>query len=60
MHSILRGSHLSSRKCSGGAIAKTRPFAPSTGLSVLDIGCGGGILSEPLARLGGAVTGIDP
>jgi 2-polyprenyl-6-hydroxyphenyl methylase/3-demethylubiquinone-9 3-methyltransferase len=30
------------------------------GLTVLDIGCGGGILSEPLARLGAAVTGIDP
>ena len=33
---------------------------PLTGLSVLDIGCGGGLLSEPLARLGGRVTGIDP
>jgi 2-polyprenyl-6-hydroxyphenyl methylase/3-demethylubiquinone-9 3-methyltransferase len=33
---------------------------PLAGLSVLDIGCGGGILCEPLARLGGAVTGIDP
>jgi len=29
-------------------------------LRILDIGCGGGILSEPLARLGGDVTGIDP
>jgi 2-polyprenyl-6-hydroxyphenyl methylase/3-demethylubiquinone-9 3-methyltransferase len=29
-------------------------------LRILDIGCGGGILSEPLARLGGRVTGIDP
>lgn len=29
------------------------------GLDVLDIGCGGGILAEPLARLGGNVTGID-
>ncbi len=35
-------------------------FRPLDGLSVLDIGCGGGILSEPLARLGGTVTGIDP
>ena len=33
-----------------------RPFE---GLSVLDIGCGGGLLSEPMARLGAAVTGID-
>ncbi len=35
-------------------------FRPLDGLSVIDIGCGGGILSEPLARLGGSVTGIDP
>ncbi|HTP90194.1 MAG TPA: bifunctional 2-polyprenyl-6-hydroxyphenol methylase/3-demethylubiquinol 3-O-methyltransferase UbiG [Xanthobacteraceae bacterium] len=31
-----------------------------SGLRMLDIGCGGGILSEPLARLGAAVVGIDP
>ena len=30
------------------------------GLRVLDIGCGGGILSEPMARLGAAVVGADP
>jgi 2-polyprenyl-6-hydroxyphenyl methylase/3-demethylubiquinone-9 3-methyltransferase len=30
------------------------------GLMFLDVGCGGGIVSEPLARLGGKVTGIDP
>jgi 2-polyprenyl-6-hydroxyphenyl methylase / 3-demethylubiquinone-9 3-methyltransferase len=30
------------------------------GLRILDIGCGGGILSEPLARLGAAVIGADP
>ena len=29
------------------------------GLRILDIGCGGGILAEPMARLGGQVTGID-
>ena len=32
---------------------------PLAGLSALDIGCGGGLLSEPLAALGLAVTGID-
>jgi 2-polyprenyl-6-hydroxyphenyl methylase / 3-demethylubiquinone-9 3-methyltransferase len=31
-----------------------------TGLRILDIGCGGGILCEPLARLGAIVVGIDP
>lgn len=30
------------------------------GLRILDIGCGGGILSEPLARLGAQVVGADP
>ena len=30
------------------------------GLSALDIGCGGGLVSEPLARMGAKVTGIDP
>ncbi len=28
-------------------------------LKILDIGCGGGLISEPLARLGGEITGID-
>ena len=29
------------------------------GLNILDIGCGGGLISEPMARLGGRITGID-
>src|SRR5947207_8228151 len=33
--------------------------APLEGLSRLDIGCGGGLLSEPMARLGARVTAID-
>ena len=32
---------------------------PLRGLSILDIGCGGGLLAEPLARLGAEVTGVD-
>ncbi len=36
--------------------AGARPLA---GLRVLDIGCGGGLIAEPLTRLGAAVTGID-
>ncbi|OYY12393.1 MAG: bifunctional 3-demethylubiquinol 3-O-methyltransferase/2-polyprenyl-6-hydroxyphenol methylase [Rhizobiales bacterium 35-68-8] len=37
-----------------------RGLRPLKGLRVLDIGCGGGLLSEPLARMGAEVTGIDP
>lgn len=33
--------------------------APLAGLRLLDIGCGGGLVSEPMARLGAAVTGAD-
>jgi 2-polyprenyl-6-hydroxyphenyl methylase/3-demethylubiquinone-9 3-methyltransferase len=33
-----------------------RPF---DGLRILDIGCGGGLIAEPLTRLGATVTGID-
>ncbi|MFZ1990764.1 MAG: bifunctional 2-polyprenyl-6-hydroxyphenol methylase/3-demethylubiquinol 3-O-methyltransferase UbiG [Alphaproteobacteria bacterium] len=34
-----------------------RPFE---GLSLLDLGCGGGLVAEPMARLGARVTGVDP
>lgn len=33
--------------------------APLAGLRLLDIGCGGGLLSEPMARLGATVVGAD-
>jgi 2-polyprenyl-6-hydroxyphenyl methylase/3-demethylubiquinone-9 3-methyltransferase len=33
---------------------------PLAGISILDIGCGAGLLAEPLARLGAEVTGLDP
>lgn len=34
--------------------------APFAGLRILDIGCGGGLLCEPMARLGAEVVGADP
>ncbi len=38
---------------------RTDDIAPLAGLRLLDVGCGGGLLCEPMARLGAAVTGID-
>ena len=38
------------------AMPRLKPLA---GLAVLDVGCGGGLISEPLARLGATVTGIE-
>ncbi len=40
----------------GRDLRAERPFA---GLRILDIGCGGGLLSEPMARLGAEVVGAD-
>lgn len=37
-----------------------RHLCPLATLSMLDVGCGGGILAEPLARMGASVTAIDP
>lgn len=39
---------------------RTGTDQPLAGLRIIDIGCGGGLVAEPLARLGAAVTGIDP
>jgi len=33
-----------------------RPFE---GLNIVDVGCGGGLLCEPMARMGGGITGVD-
>lgn len=40
----------------GRDLKSPRPFA---GLRILDIGCGGGLLCEPMARLGATITGAD-
>ena len=37
----------------------TQSLRPFDGLRVLDVGCGGGLISEPLSRMGADVTGID-
>ena len=37
----------------------TARYGKVAGLSILDVGCGGGLVCEPLARLGAAVTGLD-
>lgn len=37
-----------------------RSLKPLRGLAIADVGCGGGLLCEPMARLGGQVTGVDP
>ena len=34
-------------------------YEPLKGLNILDVGCGGGLLTEPLSRLGANVVGID-
>ena len=42
-----------------GARRDAQAARPLEGLTILDVGCGGGLFSEALARLGAQVTGID-
>ncbi|XP_030665344.1 ubiquinone biosynthesis O-methyltransferase, mitochondrial isoform X2 [Nomascus leucogenys] len=41
-------------------IPNHQPGKPLFGMKILDVGCGGGLLTEPLGRLGASVIGIDP
>jgi 2-polyprenyl-6-hydroxyphenyl methylase/3-demethylubiquinone-9 3-methyltransferase len=43
-----------------GGVRNPRGARALAGLRILDIGCGGGLLSEPLARMGAVMTSIDP
>jgi 2-polyprenyl-6-hydroxyphenyl methylase/3-demethylubiquinone-9 3-methyltransferase len=45
--------------CAARFSRDTKAARPLSGLSLVDIGCGGGLLCEPLTRLGAKVTGID-
>jgi 2-polyprenyl-6-hydroxyphenyl methylase / 3-demethylubiquinone-9 3-methyltransferase len=39
--------------------ADAKALRPLAGMTALDVGCGAGLLAEPLARMGAAVTGVD-
>ena len=51
---------LAVRSLPAGDAPQTKGQRPLAGLAILDIGCGGGLLTEPLARLGASMTAIDP
>ena len=54
----VRLSYIKEQICDARALDR-QSLKPFKGLSILDIGCGGGLISEPMARLGADVTGID-
>ncbi|MDP4025394.1 bifunctional 2-polyprenyl-6-hydroxyphenol methylase/3-demethylubiquinol 3-O-methyltransferase UbiG [Methylobacterium sp. NEAU 140] len=55
----VRVAHIRDALCRRHGRDPEAPF-PLEGLTICDVGCGGGVLSEPLARLGATVTGLDP
>ncbi len=55
----VRIAHVRDHVCAAFGL-DPREEAPLRGVRLLDIGCGGGLLSEPLARMGAMVVGIDP
>jgi len=55
----LRGPYVVNQICTQLVIERDRP-KPLSGLAVLDIGCGAGLLAEALAAQGASVLGVDP
>ena len=53
----LRSNGRIPRRCASDLVPRNKPLS---GLRALDLGCGGGLLSESLSRLGASVTAIDP
>jgi 2-polyprenyl-6-hydroxyphenyl methylase/3-demethylubiquinone-9 3-methyltransferase len=53
-----RLQYIREKLCKHFALAEKK-LRPLLGLRILDVGCGGGLLSEPLARMGATVTAID-
>ena len=54
----IRLAYIRSQICKHFSLSMTS-LKPFKGLKVLDIGCGGGLVCEPMARLGAQITGID-
>ncbi len=54
----VRLSYLKKQIC-GHYTLDTENIQPYTGLDIIDIGCGGGLVCEPMTRLGGNTTGLD-
>ncbi len=53
-----RLSYIKEQICTARGLDR-QSLKPFRGLSILDIGCGGGLVCEPMARLGADVTGVD-
>jgi 2-polyprenyl-6-hydroxyphenyl methylase/3-demethylubiquinone-9 3-methyltransferase len=55
----VRLSYIKQQVCDHYGLDPKAP-APFKGLRILDVGCGGGLLCEPMARLGAEIVGVDP
>ncbi len=56
---VIQGSVLQNSGAAEKRVSQTPPLKPLTGVDVVDVGCGGGLVTEPLARLGANVLGVD-